>query len=438
MENELANASREELLEIIETLLARVAALEAENAQLRGKGGGAPVWVKANRPKRAKQPRKPRQQGHVRKLETPTEVQEHALEVGPDCGRKLSGGWEHGRRQVIEITLPQVRVIEHRSVARYCGVCRKRWRPKISDAELGVEGKRRFGVGVQSLVASLHIAGRLPIRIIRQLLAELCGLQISAGEIIALLDGVATAGQQQLARLQEEIRGSPVVCTDETGWREDGCNGYLWSFSTPTLRYFRFRRSRARKVAEEVMGEAFAGVTVSDFYAAYNQLPGGHQRCWAHLLRDLHTLKEEQAKSAAVAAWTEAVAAVYGRATAFTDARPKARRQAQLNFERELAKLAQPYRSCAAAPQRRLAQRIYRFRQELFRFVADPRVPATNNLAERTLRPPVIARKISGGTRSPKGSATHTALMSLFGTWAAQGQNLIASCQSLLLASTTA
>ena len=72
-------------------------------------------------------------------------------------------------------------------------------------------------------------------------------------------------------------------------------------------------------------------------------------------------------------------------------------------------------------------------RHELFVFVSDPVVPADNNLAERSLRPAVIARKISGATRSPKGSDTQMGLMSLFGTWQAQHKPLLASCQDLLL-----
>ena len=426
-------AQVEELTTQVCVLTARVAELEAENAQLRGTSGGTPSWVKANRPPRVKQPPKRRRQVCVRRRETPHEIQEHAVESCPDCGHKLADGWIHSSRQVIELLPPQVRVVEHRFIRRRCGVCGKRWLPKVADVPLGVAGKRRFGAGIQSVVTLLRFAYRLPIAMIRRLLAELCGLQISAGQIVALTDGVATAGDSTLQGIRNEIRGSPAVCSDETHWREDGFNGWLWTFATPTLRYFKCDRSRARKVAEEVLGEDFRGVVSSDFYAAYNQLPGGKQRCWAHLLRDLHALKELHAEQAAVVAWADAVAAVHTRAAAFADARPKARRQVQAGFERELAQLARPYRKRAGAPQRVLAARIYRYRHELFVFVADPRVPATNNLAERSLRPTVIARKISGGTRSAKGSQHRATLMSLFGTWAAQEKNLLASCKALLL-----
>ena len=59
--------------------------------------------------------------------------------------------------------------------------------------------------------------------------------------------------------------------------------------------------------------------------------------------------------------------------------------------------------------------------KELFVFVAEPSVPPENNAAERSLRPLVVSRKISGGTRSEPGTTAKMTLASLFGTWAAPG-----------------
>jgi transposase len=433
-------ASREELLAIIaqqlaqiETLEARVAELEAENLRLRrGGGGGVELWVKPGRPPREQKERKRRGQAFVRRREEPEEVCHHALECCPDCGRQLSGGWEHRRRQVIELVLPRVRVVEHVVIARRCGVCGKRWLPRLGASEIGAAGKRRFGVSIQSVVATLHVACRIPMKMVRRLLRELWGLRLSAGEVVALLDGVAQAGRKELRRLHDEVRGSPVVCADETGWRQDGENGFLWTFVTPKVRYFLYRKSRSGEVAKEVLGEEFAGVTVSDFYAGYNRLEGKHQRCWVHLLRDLAELAELNADRPEVVAWVEAVRALYAEAKAFSPPKARARARGQRYFAEALARLARPFAKDPEAPQRVLAQRMLRFLSELFLFVADPAVPPDNNLAERSLRPAVTARKISGGTRSPKGSRTKMALLSLFSTWQAQDKPLLPTCQQLL------
>ena len=96
-----------------------------------------------------------------------------------------------------------------------------------------------------------------------------------------------------------------VVQADETGWRQDGANGYVWTFSTPTQRYF-LRRGRGKGVVDEVLDPSSGGVLVSDFYAAYNHYPGLKQRCWAHLLRDIHDLKGLYPEDAKLAKWAGA------------------------------------------------------------------------------------------------------------------------------------
>jgi len=105
-------------------------------------------------------------------------------------------------------------------------------------------------------------------------------------------------------------------------------------------------------------------------------------------------------------------------------------------FEQLLWTLCHPYVR-QDVPQQTLCKRVESFLPELFVFVAVPGVPAHNNLAERSVRPLVIARKISGGSRSPKGSATRMGLASLFGTWTAQGLNPFHQCLALLTSQTS-
>ena len=213
--------------------------------------------------------------------------------------------------------------------------------------------------------------------------------------------------------------------------------------STPTVRYFLYRKSRAGQVPKEVLGEQFGGVVSCDFYAGYNKL-GVLQRCWFHLLKDAKELAELNADRPETVAWVEALKRLYEEAKAFASAAAqlpadcRVRRKARRRFERLATELARPYAKDPDAPQRVLAQRIIKHLHELFVFVSDPAVPATNNLAERSLRPAVVARKISGGTRSPKGSDTKMGLMSLFGTWQLQHKPLLVSCRQLLLSNSPA
>lgn len=149
------------------------------------------------------------------------------------------------------------------------------------------------------------------------------------------------------------------------------------------------------------VGEASAGVLVSDFYVAYTSYEGRHQYCWAHLLRDVDDLLAEHGQDAAVVGWADGVHALYQHATAGPPgADPAARRHARQGYEAALGTLCAPYLGVAEAPQRALCARITKHLSALFVFVEDPTVPPTNNAAERSLRHLVTTRKISGGTRS--------------------------------------
>jgi transposase len=222
-----------------------------------------------------------------------------------------------------------------------------------------------------------------------------------------------------------------VVHADETGWCQNGHNGYAWTISTPTERTFVWG-GRDRGVLEGQSGADYRGVLVSDFYAAYTSYEGRHQYCWAHLLRDVDNLAAQHREDGSVRGWANSLHALYGRATAFAHGDPTVRRRQRQAYERELGVLCAPFHGNEPAPQRVLCERITKHLAELFVFVEDPAVPPTNNAAERSLRHLVTARKISGGTRSPAGTATKMTLASLFGTWRLHGLDPLAECRALL------
>lgn len=395
-------------------------------------------------PRRRKDgPRKERAQGFSRPRALPTEQVIHAVDVCPHCATPLAGGWVAWRKEVLELPRAPVRVVEHVYLRRRCPnpACRAQVSPApATAAELGVAGGRqRLGVHLGSLIAALRAELRLPIELIQWYLAAVHGLELSGGAIVAVLQRVAAQGRATARQILAQIRASPVVHADETGLRQDGTNGYLWTFSTPQERYF-VRGTREKAVVDAVLGPTFVGVLVTDFYAAYDHYEGPHQRCWSHLLRDIHALRERHPTHAALAEWATQVHGVYERAHRHTSLDPPARQQAQQACEAELLALCQPYLEGKAPemPQGTLCRRIAKYLPELFTFVAEPAVPCTNNAAERSVRPVVVQRKISGGTRSAQGSSTFTTLATLFGTWRARGLDPLVACQKLLLAQPSA
>ena len=468
-ESDLITADRDFLIAIIAQLQATVLEqqrvierLERRIAELEGqaKPDGPPRMPglkpsSGRQPPAQQQPRKQRRHGFARRRMTPTHRVEHVVENCPDCGTHLTGGWVQRTREVIELPVVPVQVTQHVFIARTCPVCRRR---RVPPAQLdGVAlGRQRLGVNVLSRIATLREEGRLPIRSIQWYLRTVHQLRLSVGAIVSAIHQTAQQAQPAVAAMVDRIRASPVVHADETGWRQNGNNGYVWTFSTPTERYFpcssqgqALRRGRGKAVVDEALGESFSGVLVSDFYAAYHHYDGPKQRCWAHpcssqgqaLLRDIHDLVALYPKDTSLAQWAAAVHQLYVEARSFTHPQARRRRTAQLALERKLLAICQPFLADRLALQGRLCRRIERHIKslprtgygELFVFVAEPDVPSDNNSAERSLRHVVISRKISGGTRSERGTESKMTLASVFGTWRARGLNPLAACRQLLV-----
>ena len=160
----------------------------------------------------------------------PTHRVEHATASCPDCQVALTGGRVCGSRQVITLPRVRARVTEHVVLERTCQKCRKHWAPE-PDWSAMTAGRQRMGISVQSEVSVLREECRLPFRVIQRYLKWRFGLGLSVGELAALTRG---AGREE-SRLRQEIRASPVVYGDETGWRQDGRNR---SFSLPRCATF--------------------------------------------------------------------------------------------------------------------------------------------------------------------------------------------------------
>jgi transposase len=447
------------LREQVRLLKEEVRRLRVENARLRGAGAAEPVpapvergeatpggrkapprWAKANVVRvSGRRPRRPRPSVPGRRREVPTRRIIHAPEQCPRCATVLGRGRVVGRRQVIELPVAPVEVVEHVVLERRCPRCGERCRGAMPDLSAQVGAGRRVSWRVAALAAVLRTKLRLPLAQLQWLLAQSWAVRLSVGELSGLLAEAARAARPAYEALLAEARASPVLHVDETGWREDGRNGWIWTLTTPTVRLFRFSTSRAGEVARALVGADYEGVVVSDFYTAYDQLDGPHQRCWAHLLRDVHDVTAQHPTDAGLQAWAEDVHGLFEEAVAWVAAArtcpPAERNRARRRFEGRL--LTRCRTEPARAPHATLCQRVERYHPELFTFVADPAVPPTNNAAERALRPLVVARKISGGTRSKQGSRTRMVLQSLVATWELRGLDPLAELAALLRAPRT-
>lgn len=329
----------------------------------------------------------------------------------PDCGGALETV-DYRERSVID--LPEVKPlrIRYRLQRCRCHACRKIFQAQPP----GVLPKNLYGNQLLAEVAADHFLHGMPMgRIVARLGLPVGGLQEAMHQLARHFSGV-------MALLMQEYRSAPVKHADETGWRTDGQSGYAWIFCTPRVTLFLLRRTRSSAVPREVFGDVRRkGVLVVDRYGAYNRLRGRIQYCYAHLLRDVLDLEKEFPEDVEVVAFVNTIApllteAMHLRGQKIGDA--KYYRRAR-NIQ---AGINQAARRPAAHPGIQHIQNLFREHSDrMFHWVADRRVPAENNLAERQLRPTVIARKVSFGSQSVNGAKTREILMSILHTLKARG-----------------
>jgi hypothetical protein len=445
LEEELVQLRGEnaELRQLVAQLQQELAHAQQRIDQLEQPPNDPPPFVKPNRPSssepKPKRKKRASHHNHGRKRLTPTQRIEHVLDRCPDCHYRLQGHSLDYSREVIELPEPQpVEVIEHRVIKRFCPHCQRWQAPKLKLSGQ-VLGHGRIGVRIATLIGYLRNTLRLPIRRSQAYLHTLHQLQLSAGEIVKLLHQLRHTLHSDITSLKQQARASPLLHGDETSWRENGQNGYIWSFSTPgddAVRYYEYDRSRGQAVLKRVLDGTFTGHLVSDFYCGYNEYAGKHQRCWVHLLRDLRALKEQHAQDVAVVEWAQCVRRLYDDAQTWLREQEQPtqaeREQQYVQLTARTHALGLSYARVKKHACQALAKRLLRHEEELFQFVLVEGLSADNNLAERSIRPLVVVRKISGGSRSEEGTKTRMGLASLFETWQARKLNPFDECFRLV------
>ena len=353
----------------------------------------------------------------------------------PSCNACLLELEQHER--IVEDIIPaKVLVKCYHTHSGWCPGCRKRVesrareQPPAASLPHGQLGLNALATGVL-----LRITHRLPFRQVSRIFADLPGLTVSPGAIARQVQRVAGWLEQEFADLTVQIRAAPRVHVDETGWRTDGRNGQLWAVATPTQTLYHIDASRGGKVIRQLLGECFGGTLVSDFYSAYATMDCKKQKCLVHLLREF---KESARKSPAFAAGrfypkarrlVKEMLLLKRRWEQLSDQRYTSR---VCRLETRLDQLADA--SYEEPNERRIARRMARHRQELTAFLWEKELEGTNNAAERAIRPAVVARKISGGSRSENGAQAFARLASLLRTADQQGKHLLGTIKAMLMA----
>jgi len=384
--------------------------------------GMVPVYEKPTVSKRSKTPgAKPGHPGACRK--PPPEITHHEehppLTHCPDCGSPLPPPSERRLRLIEDVPETHPAVTEHSIPRHWCPTCRKLVEPPVPDALPGAT----FGHRLVALTAWLHYGLGTTLSQILAVLQHHLHFRLSEGGLVGAWQRVAHLLRPWYEEIADEVKQSGMLHADETGWRVAGRTVWLWCFTTTQATYYMIDRCRGSTALLKFFTEEFAGVLVTDFWAAYNIVAAAaRQACLVHLFRELQKV-DDLDSSQTWAAFRKKLKRLLGdaiRLGAQRDTLPQgtfASRRALLDARRD-ALLAAPWPNAHA---KRLLKRLRRYRNALFTFLDHPGVPSDNNHAEREIRPAVIIRKNSLCNRSDNGAAVQATLMSVYRTLTLRG-----------------
>lgn len=293
----------------------------------------------------------------------------------------------------------------------------------------------KYGPNLHASVAYWKYGLGLTLGKIRTLLHAQYGLDVSTGVLSGMITRTSTWLEDAYEDIKTSLAEQSHLHADETGWRQDGVNFWLWSFTNDYLSFYSIDKSRSQKVVRRILGETFDGVLITDFYGGYNAVDCVKQKCWVHLLRELRELKDKYKGNKEIVTFARRLKVLFHRGVALALA--KANNE---DITKRLIRLRTDTEKFATARYqhedlKRIAKRLVKYRSELYTFI-DRGVDPTNNNAEREIRPAVLMRKTSYGNRSQQGSRNQEILMTGVRTCAKRDINFVATVAEHLVFST--
>jgi transposase len=377
-----------------------------------------------------------RKKGHAGSCRRcPPEIDE-THEVPLSCCPKCGGPIKNPTRveQIIEEIPPSrpraVKVITYRATCDHCGEVCSRHPLQTSDAQGAA--KVQLGPRALALATMLNKVHGLTMRKTCRVLEDMVGLKLTPGGLSQAEDRVARRLEPDYQALIGTIRGSPAVFADETSWWVGGPGWWLWTFTTPQTTVYRVEASRGAAVVQDVLGEDFAGMLVSDCLASYDPAKCRKHKCIAHHLRAIAKAKKLPGTGdpSYLHRWEillKAVVILYDLRAELgeeTFAEKRARLEKAVD---EL--LDEPRSQCGDVA---IQNRLRKQRPHLLGCLYEPAAEPTNNRAERSLRPAVIARKVSCGNKTEQGCRTWEVLTSLGTTLRQRAKDFVAFLTSRL------
>jgi len=426
-------------------LIGRLAELERRLGLNSSNSGKPPSSDGLKKPPRVRSLREPSgkktggQNGHpgetLCRTETPDATIHHYPEVCAGCGEPLTAtmATDHVARQVFDLPEPRPLIVtEHRAHGCRCAACGTQTRAAFPE---GVTAPVQYGKRISAFVLYLLHYQLLPEKRLAALMADLFGVKLVTATIARISQDCAQRFQGFADAVRDQVAAAPVKHMDETGFRIGGKTQWLHIASTVWLTFYRVSAKRGSLLAH------VRGIVVHDHWKPYYTMAGVmHALCNAHHLRELKALVEIENED-----WARRMQRLLRRASHATNLaheqgvplKPGLIALIERCYDTVLAEgmafhEAQPAlaKSCRRGrPPRRVGHnlllRLSTRKSDVLRFLTDPNVPFTNNLAERDGRMMKLRQKISGGFRSDGGAKDFAVIRSLLSTARKQGWDML-------------
>lgn len=226
-----------------------------------------------------------------------------------------------------------------------------------------------------------------------------------------------------IEHLQEDIRKKLAssdggVHADETYWTTDGARSYFWVHGDEKFIHFQYDTTRAGQVSRDILGDDFTGTLITDCYSGYfASVARAKQKCLAHVSRKARDWQKLVEQDSIDFQYFADIRRFVNRACRFCRNRREGK-TSRRKLKQEAAWLRdelQRLLTCDVSHDKaiQLQALLIRHPGEWLVFLDDPRVAPTNNLAERALRPLVVLRKITFGSRTDAGAKRMAKLMTV-------------------------
>jgi transposase len=434
----------------LEALAGQVAELTRRLNQNSGNSSLPPSadrFVRPKRERRGSSSRKPGKQpgapgSALELVADPDEVIEHVPASCAGCGDTLAGAEPAGVivRQVRDVPLVKVRVVEHRLHKRACGC----GAITAASAPGGVDGPVCYGPNLRAVAVYLVVFQHVPVERAAQLIADLTGATPSTGWVSAQVARTAKALTEVEALIKTLVALATVIGVDETTVNVAGSKHWLHVARTDLSTAYFLHESRGR-VAVDAFGvlPGYPGAVVHDALSVYDgpdYATATQALCGAHLLRELTAVAEtspeaiwpEQARNALA----ELAAAARTARDHGLDHIPPDRSAAPLHLFRQAVLVGLTEHPRAAGRKqskaRNLLERLRDRQAEILRFTVDLSVPFTNNGSERDLRPVKTQLKISGCHRAATGATNWLRVRGYISTVRKHGDDVLTALRDAI------